>query len=165
MKNIISILILFVAVGCDKEGNFIFSGKRTLEEIKLDNEAMEREAENRRLEHEIVLASKKLKLEKDVVGSYENYTRKFVFLENSKFEFYLLNPRTNPLLPKCRKLYEGTWIIEKKEIHAIYATPSAPRFIYKLEPNGDLTEIARIKDSKREAVPKEKQVTFKRLKE
>ena len=38
-------------------------------------------------------------------------------------------------------------------------------YILKIESNGDLTEIARIKDNKREEAPKQHQRTWKKLKE
>ena len=76
MKNLITILILFVAFGCDG----------TMEEVQAANEEMrqrgQRKAENMRLEHKIV----------KLVGSYEvkddGDTFKFVFLENGKVESY-----------------------------------------------------------------------------
>ena len=36
--------------------------------------------------------------------------------------------------------------------------------VFKIEPNGDLTMIAEIEDGKRNDIPKEDQITFKKIK-
>ena len=115
MKNIFTILILFVATGCSK--------------------------------------SKSL-TEEDVFGSYEAkigvHSHKFVFLENGKAEYHSVGVKE-----------ESEWKIVGKEVHV-----DLDDFIsvWKIEPNGNLTNIAEIEDGKRTDLSKEKQSTFKKLK-
>ena len=125
MKNLITILILFVATGCSK--------------------------------------SKSL-TEEDVFGSYEAkigvHSHKFVFLENGKAEYHSVGVKE-----------ESEWKIVGKEVHvrhgqAVAAAIDLDDFIsvWKIVPNGNLTNIAEIEDGKRTDLSKEKQSTFKKIK-
>ena len=122
MKNLITILILFVAVGC-----------ATAPTVK------------------------------SIVGSYEKKfddgdTYKNVFLENRKVENHM----------NGEKFFEGTWKIVGKEVHT--ETSGGNTFgkseiwVSKIEPNGDLAWIAKIKDGKRKDYSKEEQVVLKKKK-
>ena len=52
------------------------------------------------------------------------------------------------------------WKIVGKEVHT---EENIQTSIYKIEPNGDLTKMAWIKDGKRLETQKEEQQTFKKL--
>jgi len=98
--------------------------------------------------------------EEKLVGSYEvksrDTTSKLVLLKNGKSEF-----STNG-----EKKKDGTWEMPLlrfelgKEVHVGYENSKS---FYKIEPNGDLTEIANIVDGEREEVPKV-QTTFTKIK-
>ena len=91
----------------------------------------------------------------DIVGSYEakgdEGTIKFVLLENGKAELYVNGEKKN----------EGTWKMAGKEVHVGDEEAAG---VYKIEPNGDLTDIARIGKGKREDLEKRDQQAFKKLK-
>ena len=94
------------------------------------------------------------KTEEDkVVGTYEHkkggYTFKWVFLENGIIE-----------TTAFAKTDGGTWKMVGKEAHL---DCKSVILVCKIEPNGDLTVIARIIDGKRKE--QSRQLTFKRLKE
>ena len=160
MKNLITILILFVAVGC---------GKSDIQRLEEKNNKLE--AELKEEKHKLDLASKKLKHEKEleeidlfkkVVGSYElkfgETTIKFVFLENRKLQGFL---------PKGleKEKIEGTWKLVEKEVHVVEEGQSSTA-VFKIEPNGDLIFFARIdSEGKRTDFPKDEQETYKKLKE
>ena len=95
------------------------------------------------------------KLEEKIVGSYEDiheghFIHKLVFLENGKAEYHSVGVKE-----------ESEWKIVGKEVHV-----DLDDFIsvWKIEPNGNLTNIAEIEDGKRTDLSKEKQSTFKKLK-
>ena len=100
---------------------------------------------------------KPLSPEQKFVGTYEvkfeGITDKLVLLENGKVETY----------KNGEKEGEGTWKFEAKEVHVLEDGEEIT-YILKIEPNGDLDMIARIKVSKREEAPKERQYIFKKLK-
>ena len=97
---------------------------------------------------------KPLSPEEKLVGTYEAkdevVTLKVVLHDNGKFEAYL----------KGEKDGEGTWKLVGKEVHAVI--PNVTLVVWKIEPNGDLTLIARIADNKREEAPS--QITLKKVK-
>ena len=99
--------------------------------------------------------------EKKVVGEYEfededRITWKYVLLENGILEFS----------ENGEKKKDGTWKMALlrfelgKEVHVDYENSKS---FYKIESNGDLTEIANIIDREREEVPKV-QTTYKKIK-
>ena len=96
------------------------------------------------------------KTEEDkVVGTYEHkkggYTFKWVFLENGIIE-----------TTAFAKTDGGTWKMVGNEVHVAEEGKSIA--VFKIEPNGDLTAIAEIIRTKREDLPKEDQMTLKKIK-
>ena len=88
-------------------------------------------------------------------GSYETKvgedTAKLVFLENRTVEHWTDGEKEG----------KGTWKFEAKEVHVVFPND---RPVFKIEPNGDLTWIASIEGGKRTDIPKEEQLTFKKIK-
>ena len=96
------------------------------------------------------------KTEEDkVVGTYEHkkggYTFKWVFLENGIIE-----------TTAFAKTDGGTWKMVGNEVHV--AEEGKSMAVFKIEPNGDLTMIAEIIRTKRKDIPKEDQMTLKKIK-
>ena len=98
---------------------------------------------------------KKLTLKERVAGSYEPYGDfepgfcKYVFHENGKFEHW-----------QNGKIVEASkWKIVGKEIYV--DDFESDTYIYIIESNGNLTEIAVISDGKRQGLPKGR---YKKLK-
>ena len=93
---------------------------------------------------------KELTLEEKFVGSYEwGETGKLHFLENGKAELYIDGKRT----------FELKWKIVGNEVHAAGDLVA----VYRIETNGDLTQIAEIEGGKRTDFPKG-QMTLKKTK-
>ena len=149
MKTLISIIVIMFAAGCSNEG-FMGMARRS-------NEA-------RRL-----LAEEK----KTIVGTYEakkdknGNASKLVFLENGKWERYLI---VGGIPRVFEKDSEGTWELVQHQIHAGSPKPYYGNWqVYSIVRNGvriPLTLIATVEDGKRTDLPKEKQVwTWKKLKE
>ena len=94
--------------------------------------------------------AKELTLEEKFVGSYEwGETGKVHFLENGKAELYIDGKRT----------FEWKWKIVGNEVHAAGDLVA----VYRIETNGDLTQIAEIEGGKRTDFPKG-QMTLKKIK-
>ena len=145
MKNLITILILLVAVGCGEAAYQISSIGSPIE-----------------------------KLEEKLVGSYEDiheghFIHKLVFLENGKTESYM-NVQGNEHPYKF-----GTWKIKGHrpyEMKRVYWIQEKETVVHQIYPNGDLTEIAIIKTinelgeriEKFKSIPKEDQRTYKKQK-
>jgi len=160
MKNLITILIVLVAVGCGGSEGEWFSDVGNNKRLEAEVE----DKEGRKLEEDFLKLS--------VVGSYEHKfdkgTIKVVFFENGKTESYM-NVQGNE--HPCKF---GTWKIkgltyEMKRVFWIQEKETVVLLIY---PNGDLTEIGIIKTinelgeriEKRKDIPKEDQRTYKKLK-
>ena len=94
--------------------------------------------------------------EEDVVGSYEakidGNILKYVLFEHGKIEVY----------QNGEKKEDAKWEMVGKEIHTERTLGKIG--ILKIEANGDLTIIARIRNGKREEGPKEVRTTFKKVK-
>ena len=93
------------------------------------------------------------------VGTYERkdedgISYKRVFLANGVYEQYLAGS----------KFLDGTWKIVGKEVHIEFLINFLDQKLCKVEPNGDLTDIAKIKEGIRTDVPKEEQFTYKKIK-
>ena len=145
MKNLITILILLVAVGCGEAAYQISS-----------------------------LGSPIEKLEEKIIGSYEDFheghfIHKLVFLENGKTESYM-NVQGNE--HPCKF---GTWKIvghRPYELNRVYWIQEKETVVLQIYPNGDLREIGIKKTinelgeriEKRKAIPKEDQRTYKKIK-
>jgi len=95
---------------------------------------------------------KPLSPEEKLVGSYEaKKSAKHVLLENGKSETWILGV----------KRHGGTWKIVGEEVHIGIEKLTQ---VCKIEPNGDLTLIAKISDGKRTDVSKENQYIWEKLK-
>ena len=144
-KNLITILIVLVAVGCGEAGYQISS-----------------------------IGSEIGKLEEKIVGSYEDideghFIHKIVFLENGKTESYMnIQGDEQP----CKF---GTWKIKGHrpyELNSVHWIQEKETAVLQIYPNGDLTKIGiiktinelgeRIKEPK--SIPKEDQRTYKKVK-
>ena len=193
MKNLITILILFAVGCGQTETQRLEEEKLTQEyetEFQMsedENKRLEAELESNKLKalkaetdktkkepptnptdqnttksKPVKEQGRKLTLEeKKVVGEYEfededRITWKYVLLENGILEFS----------ENGEKKKDGTWKMALlrfelgKEVHVDYENSKS---FYKIESNGDLTEIANIIDREREEVPKV-QTTYKKIK-
>ena len=145
MKNLITILILLVAVGCGEVGYQIISHGSPIE-----------------------------KLEEKTVGSYEDiheghFIHKLVFLENGKTESYM-NVQGNE--HPCKF---GTWKVKGAmpyEGKLLYWIQEKETVVLQIYSNGDLTKRAIIKTinerderiSEYKSLPLEDQRTYKKIK-
>ena len=155
MKTFIPILFVMMIAGC---------GKSDVERLEEENRRMKAELENKKLKSDLEAENKKLKEDLpglSVVGSYEGkfggVSIKHILLENGKKEF----------LANGYKSTGGTWKIVGKEVHTWAfggASSHEKQPVFKIEPNGDLTEIALIKGGKRTDLPNKEQRTYKKLK-
>jgi hypothetical protein len=154
MKNLITILILFL-FGCGKTENATEADtKSNVEKLEAENKRLKAEIENEKLKSDTASENKKHNV---VIGSYERKvfdfdTFKLVLLENGKSENW----------KNGEKRFDGTWEIVGPDIHVVFVEFTS---VCKIEPNGDLTNIALIKDGKRENYPKVKQRTWNKLSE
>ena len=139
MKALITILIGLLVVGCGEE---IPTTKARKKELTPKEKA--------------AIAEKAFR--DSFVGTYEpkdedGNSYKHVFLANGVYEQFL----------DGNKFLDGTWKIVGKEVHIDFGNFLAQK-LYKVEPNGDLTYIAKIKEGIRTDVPKEEQFTYKKIK-
>ena len=110
-------------------------------------------AKDKKLKEDLLKASVVGSYEAEIdVGKIEKNTTKIVLFENGVVELY----ENGEKLEKDIK-----WKIVEKEVHA----DVKPTLVFKVEPNGDLTCIASIRDGKRTELPNEAQGTWKKLKE
>lgn len=144
MKTLISIIVILFAAGCSNE----FQRKHGL-----GNEA-------RRL-----LAEEK----KTIVGTYEakkdknGNASKLVFLENEKWERYLI---VGGIPRVFEKDSEGTWELVQHQIHAGSPKPYYGNWqVYSIVRNGDtILESAEYRDGKRTDFAYENQIIYKKVK-
>ena len=173
MKNLITILIGLLVVGCGKSNQ---TAKESPKAITSKGDDKNSATAN---------PIKELTKE-DVVGSYEatvketTYygkmrididTRKLVFLKNGTIESYMNGDNRAESaadweivgeeveLDKIR--YKGQHTTKRSVPFKVYQSKFTA--IYKIEPDGDLTAIARIKGETREDIPKDKQFSLKSL--
>ena len=97
------------------------------------------------------------KLRDSVVGEYETnifvgHTIKYVFLDNGVREWY----------QNGKKDGEGKWKIVDGALHVL--DEDGITGVFRINKNGSVTVIARIKDGKREDYPKENQHIWKKIK-
>ena len=97
-------------------------------------------------------------LEKKVVGEYERNSKggttyRLVFLKNGTMENYLSGQKTD----------ENKWAIVNGEIHVAY-NKEGVIVIHRINKNISITWISRIWDGKRKDLPKDEQVTYKKIK-
>ena len=96
---------------------------------------------------------KELTLREKVVGSYEfSPTSKIVFLDNGVLELYQNNEIAQ----------SNKWSIVDEEIHILNQDGEVE--VVRIEPNGDLTNIAKIKNGIRTEESLDEQQTIKRIK-
>ena len=124
------------------------------------------ESETSRLEAEAkAKISKEDLLKKSVVGTYETKegedTFRLIILENGKFE-NLLSVKVLGS-PSQKTVAKGTWKFEAKEVHVLEDGREFAS-VFKIESNGDLKQIANKSSSSRKGIPKENQITFKKIK-
>ena len=193
MKTLITILIILVAVGCGQSDIERLEEEKLTQEYETEfqmsedeNKRLEAEIESNKLKalkaetdktkkepptnptDQNTTKAKPVKEqareltpeEKKVVGEYERKedgdTFRVVLLENGIVEFS----------ENGEKKKYGTWKMALlrfelgKEVHVDYENSKS---FYKIESNGDLTEIANIIDREREEVPKV-QTTYKKIK-
>ena len=102
---------------------------------------------------------KELSAEEKVVGTYEyiddnGNAHKYVLQESGVAEFYWSDRKSH---------IKRKWKISKdRELHIDDKLGAIP--ILTINPDGSLTAIASIEDGKREAFPKDNQITFKKIK-
>ncbi len=137
-----------------RKSDAVAKNKKREAELKEKQRKSDAAAKNRKLEEDLLKAS--------VVGSYdrvvvavENFgeiTRKVVLFEDG-------------WITENGKL-EGIWKIVGKEVH-IHDATNGNVLVLKIEPNGNLTAIAKKKSirNKRTELSKEYQRTYKKLKE
>ena len=108
---------------------------------------------------------KQKRLTDSVVGQYEfkredGVTTKLVFLEIGIRVVYVSSPRLNI---NGRKQQDAKWSVVKEEIHV--KDDSGFIWVYRINKDRSITIIAQIgKDGEREDYPKERQLTFKKIK-
>ena len=147
MKNFITILILFVAFGCgkDKQPVNTYENKKRVGFLSHRTEAKP-----------VKEQARELTPEEKVVGTYEGkkdgFTFRVVLLENGIVEFYNNGEKEED---------DGKWKIIDGELHA---NDGISVGVLRKNKDNSITYIARIKDSKREEVPKEHQVPLKKIK-
>ena len=144
MKKLILIISILLAVSCGK-------GKesRTKTKVTEDNNTKPVKVDTN--------ATMLTPEEQKVVGEYEikrvGFTSKFVLLENGVYEWYV----------NGKKEEEEEWSVVKGEIHTVYEFGTIG--IYKINEDKSITQIATIRNGKREEHPKDdEQYTFKKIK-
>ena len=100
---------------------------------------------------------KQKRLRDSVVGEYERknkygYTYKRVLLDNGIIEYY----------KNSKKTLEAKWTVVKEEIHVIRDGGFID--VRRINSDRSITKIAVMRGGKRIDLPKEKQVTYKRIK-
>ena len=154
MKTLIPILIGLLVVGCGKKQSTNTNGSNNTPE-KSAKKKVEKETPSKEDGKNSTSEKPTKELTKEeVVGTYEGKgegTVKFVLHENEKVE----------LFENGNKFLEGTWKMVGKETHL---DCKSIILVIKIEPNGDLNLIARIRNSKREEIAKDPQKTLKKIK-
>jgi hypothetical protein len=107
---------------------------------------------------EMIHATERAKKRAKVVGEYEmkegEYTLRIVLLENGVGEGYKNGKKNVDYLK---------WSIsEDGELHIVDKDGDAE--VYRINKDGSITLIAKIRDGKREDLPKEDQMTLKKIK-
>ena len=148
MKYIVLIIGLLVA-GCGEN--------RAISEWKEEKEARAKAATNtNEVDGTTVKPVKELTAEEKAVGTYEGkkdgFTFRVVLLENGIVEVYNNGKKEED---------DGKWKIIDGELHA---NDGISVGVLRINKDNSITYIARIKDSKREEVPKEYQVPLKKIK-
>jgi len=145
----IALIIGLLAVGCGEN--------RAISEWKEEKEARAKAATNtNEVDGTTVKPVNELTAEEKAVGTYEGkkdgFTFRVVLLENGIVEFYNNGEKEED---------DGKWKIIDGELHA---NDGISVGVLRKNKDNSITYIARIKDSKREEVPKEHQVPLKKIK-
>ena len=153
MKVLISILIGLLVVGCGKK-------EKPLEPSQLPAEPPPANSPPKPTDQNTTKAKpvKELTLEEKVLGEYEHKhengnTYKIVLLDNGIVEEY-----TNG-----KKQTEGKWSVVRGEIHTKY-NYSGTIFVYIINTDKSIAQIAAIQNGKRFDLPKERQISHKKIK-
>ena len=165
MKNIITLIIGLLVVGCGKGGEITIgeppkakptdqnTTKPTPEKNNTSTNSPPKPTDQNSTKP---TPTKELSLREKVVGSYEGkkdgFTFRVVLLENGIVEFYNNGEKEED---------DGKWKIIDGELHA---NDGISVGVLRKNKDNSITYIARIKDSKREEVPKEYQVPLKKIK-
>jgi len=99
-------------------------------------------------------------LMKQVIGTYEmkdgGATLRIVFLKSGIMEGYK---------DGVKEKRGGKWTVKDGEVHVEDSSGSTvDTGIFRIEPNGDLTGIAGIKNGKRKNTPEDQRMTIKKIK-
>ena len=138
MKSLIVLVVGLLSVGCGKPEQPVntYENKKRVGFLSHRTEAK---------------PVKELTAAERLVGTYEGGLAKIIFWGDGNFEYY----------SEGNKVFANKWKIIGNEVYIklIYT------IVHKIEPNGDLTELAEISgDGKRKDIPKELQSTYKKIK-
>ena len=175
MKNLITIIIMVVVVGCGEIAEVAHKSlqpkKKTdqnstkAEPVKESTPTTNTNKVNGPRVHpdgDVDLLVKELTPEEKIIGTYEHKGRvpgspvktiRFVFLDNGVFEQYNDGQKE----PQSNK-----WSIVDNEVHVKYAGGSVSCF--QINPDNSLSYIVYIIGGKRTDIPKQDQQTYKKLK-
>ena len=149
MKVLISILIGLLVVGCGEVENGAYKHRPK----QTDTNESTPNTKTNKVNNTTAKSVKELTLEDKVVGGYEfSPTSKIVFLGNGVLELY-----QNDEIAQS-----GKWSIVEEEIHILNQDGEVE--VIRIEPNGDLTNIAKIKNGIRTEESLDEQQTIKRIK-
>ena len=99
---------------------------------------------------------KKLTLEEKVVGAYKSdidgSVHRHILLEHSRYNEYI-NGKI--------QLNESVWKLVNGEIHIIGEYSAE---VWRINPDRSITVVAEVADGKRTDLPKDKQITYERIK-
>jgi len=148
MKTLIPILFCLLVLGCGKQKQADTNESTPTTNTKKANGTTAKPVK------ELTTEQKQKALRDSAVGTYEgkDVGDTLVFLDNGVFEAY----------EDGEKEEEGKWKIINKEIY--FEIDDEHGFL-KINKDGSLTEIARIRDGERTDFPKERQITFKKIKD
>ena len=157
MKNTLLVIVVLL-VGCGKITGYDLNQPMSEERIK-QRKQKKKAAEDNNTKPIKVADTNATKLtaeEQKVVGEYEikrvGFTSKFVLLENGVYEWYV----------NGKKEEEEEWSVVKGEIHTVYEFGTIG--IYKINEDKSITQIATIRNGKREEHPKDDQNIYKKIK-
>ena len=134
--------------------------QREIERLKEENKRLKAQLESKKHNDEVdqLLRARDDLLRLDVVGEYEHkndgFTHKYVFLDNGIYELYI----------DGKKDEEYKWTISNGEIQNGDTPHSGFIRVYRINKDQSITQIAYIGDGKREDLPKDKQITWKKIK-
>ena len=145
----ITLIIGLLVMGCGEVENGAYKHRPK----QTDTNASTPTTKTNKVNNTTAKPVKELTLEEKVVGSYEfSPTSKIVFLDNGVLELYQNNEIAQ----------SNKWSIVDEEIHILNQDGEVE--VVRIEPNGDLTNIAKIKNGIRTEESLDEQQTIKRIK-